>query len=153
MDEVLEEGVGARVADDRRGGVEVVVVEHHERLGLLRDQAEHGVGDVAVDDRVAVGPGVGLLLADVRRVREVPEVVLDEPEDRVRDDVVEAVVGHRLRLDHEHVVGGVVDRDLHRVAAGLPATATSSSVIAEATQSASRRATSPVSAVTSASEQ
>ncbi len=36
------------------------------------------------------------MLADVRGVGQVPEVVLDEPQHRVGDDVVEAVVGVRL---------------------------------------------------------
>ena len=31
VDEVVEEGVGALGADHPRGGVEVVVVEHHQR--------------------------------------------------------------------------------------------------------------------------
>ena len=43
-------------------------------------------------------PGVQLLAPHVRRVAQVPEVVLDEPEHRVGDDVVVRVVG--LGVDH-----------------------------------------------------
>ena len=91
-------------ADHRRRRVEVVVVEHHERLLEALDLAQDGGGDVGVDRLVAVLPGVDLLPADVRGVGEVPEVVLDEPEDRVGDHVVEAVVGVRVGLDQQHAV-------------------------------------------------
>ena len=90
VDEVLEEDVRPALADRRRAGVEVVVLEHHQRLVPALDRPDDRLGDVAVDDLVAALPGVELLAADVGCVREVPEVVLDEPEDRVRDHVVEA---------------------------------------------------------------
>ena len=94
-------------------------MEHHQRPLALGDLAEHGVGDVAVDRLVAEVPGVELLLADVGRVGEVPEVVLDEPEDRVGDHVVEAVVGVGVAADHQHPVLDPVDRELGRPAALL----------------------------------
>ena len=97
-----------------------------------------------VDDLVAVLPGLDLLAADVRRVGEVPEVVLDEPQHRVRDHVVEAVVGARGRTRPCRTsVVDPVELDLE-AAPAVPrgSTATSSSVIAEAIQSASRCATS-----------
>ena len=119
VDEVVEEGVGPLGADHPRRRVEVVVVEHHQRPLALGDLAEHGVGDVAVDRLVAVVPGVELLLADVRGVGEVPEVVLDEPEDRVGDHVVEAVVGVGVAADQQHPVVDPVDRELGRAAAFL----------------------------------
>ena len=72
-----------------------------------------------VDGLVAVVPGVELLLADVGRVGEVPEVVLDEPEDRVGDHVVEAVVGVGVAADQQHLVVDPVDRELDRPAALL----------------------------------
>jgi hypothetical protein len=93
----------------------VVVVEHHQRVGVVGDRGQHRFGDVAVDGRVAAVPCVELFLADVRSVREVPEVVLDKPEDRVRDHVVEAVVGLALGLDQEDVVADVVELDAGRL--------------------------------------
>ena len=117
MDEVLEEDVRARLADQRRRRVEVVVVEHHERVLLALDRPDDGVGEVPVHRQVALVPGVRLLLADVRRVREVPQVVLDEPQERVRDHVVEAVVGERVRLDQEHLVVDPVELDVDRLPA------------------------------------
>ncbi len=94
-------------------------MEHHQRLAVVGDRLQHRLGDVAVDHRVALVPGVGLLLADVGRVGEVPEVVLDEPQDRVGDHVVEAVVGDGLALDQEHVVGDAVELERDRLAVGL----------------------------------
>ena len=107
---------GRSLADHPRGGVEVVVVQHHQRPLLALDLRQHRLGDVAVDRLVAVVPGVELLLADVRRVGEVPEVVLDEPEDRVGDHVVEAVVGFGVAADQPHPVVDAVDRELDRAA-------------------------------------
>ena len=68
-------------------------MEQHDRAILPLDCPEDGVGDVVVHHLVALLPRVHLVLADVGSVREVPEVVLDEPQNRVRDHVVEAVVG------------------------------------------------------------
>jgi len=51
-----------------------------------------------------------LVPADVRRVAQVPEVVLDEPEHRVGDDVVEAVVGLVLGLDEADPEGAALGR-------------------------------------------
>ena len=93
VDEVVQEDVGARLADDRRQRVEVVVVDHDDRLVLALDLLDDGSREVLVDDLVAVVEGVDLVLAHVGRVGEIPQVVLDEPQHRVGDDVVEAVVG------------------------------------------------------------
>ena len=119
VDEVVQEGVRAPLADHPRRRVEVVVVQHHQRVVPAVDLGDDGVGDVAVDRLVAVVPGVALLLADVRRVGEVPEVVLDEPEDRVGDHVVEAVVGGRVAADHADAVVDPVELELDRPALGL----------------------------------
>ena len=100
VDEVVQEGVGPRAADERRQGVEVVVVDHHHRVLGPLDLLDHRQRQVLVDDVVAVLEGLDLVAADVGRVREVPQVVLDEPQHRVREDVVEPVVGD-LVADHE----------------------------------------------------
>ena len=113
VDEVVEEDVGPRRADQRRTGVEVVVVDHHERLVRgPRSRRARRSREVVVDPLVAVLPGLALLDADVRHVRQVPQVVLDEPEDRVRDHVVEAVVGVGVGRDQPDLVGDPVDLDL-----------------------------------------
>jgi hypothetical protein len=119
VDEVLQERVGPLLPDLRRTRVEVVVVEHHERLGVIRDRAQYGLGDVVVHHLIALVPGLDLLLADVRRVREVPQVVLDEPQDRVGDDVVEAVVCERVRLHQQDLVLDAIELDRDRLAARL----------------------------------
>ena len=104
VDEVVQEDVGTRAAHERRQRVEVVVVHHHHGLVGALDLLDDRRGQVLVDDVVAVLEGLDLVAPDVRRVGEVPQVVLDEPQHRVREDVVEAVVGLLLG-DHEaHLV-------------------------------------------------
>ena len=118
--EVVQEDVRPRLADHRRQRVEVVVVDHHDRLVLALDLVDHGLGQVAVDDLVAILERVHLVPADVRRVAQVPEVVLDEPEHRVGDDVVEAVVGVVVGLDEADPERAALGRlDLERLAAVL----------------------------------
>ncbi len=116
VDEVVQEGVLALGADHPWGGVEVVVVQHHQRPLASLDLAQHRLSDVAVDRLVAVVPGVELVLADVGSVGEIPEVVLDEPEDRVGDHVVEAVIGFGVAVNQQHAVLDAVDRELDRAA-------------------------------------
>ena len=95
VDEVVQEGVRVGRADRLGGRVEVVVVEHHDPVGVLVELPVDGVGERLVGGEVAVLPGVQLLPPHVRRVAQVPQVVLDEPEHRVGDDVV--VAGCRSR--------------------------------------------------------
>ena len=95
--EVVQERVGALLPDHPRQRVELVVVDHDHRLVLAVDLLQHGVRQVLVDDVVAELERLHLVAADVRRVALVPQVVLDEPEHRVGEDVVEAVVGVGLR--------------------------------------------------------
>ena len=91
------------------------------------------------------------MAADVRRVGQVPQVVLDEPQHRVGEDVVEAVVGVGVGLDEAHVVLAAVAATRPRTAARRARSAprASPSVIAEAIHTASRCEARPVSAVTS----
>ena len=118
--EVVQERVGPRLADHRRQRVELVVVDHHDRLVEAVDLLEHRVGEVPVDDVVAELERLDLVPADVRRVALVPQVVLDEPEHRVGEDVVEAVVGLGVGGDEAHAELAAVGRlDLERLAAVL----------------------------------
>ena len=150
VDEVVQEDVGALAPDHARERVEVVVVDHHDGLLVALDLLEHGAREVLVDGVVAVLEGLDLLAADVGRVALVPQVVLDEPQHRVGDDVVEARRRPRGRTRRSA-------RGTRRRAAPRPRTArspcsretsTSRSVIAEAIQIASRCEARPVSAVT-----
>ena len=61
--------------------------------------AMHAVGDEPVHLHVAVLPRPVDRLVDDRFAREVPEVVLDEPQQRIRDHVVVEVVCLAGRLD------------------------------------------------------
>ncbi len=91
-------------------------MEHHERLGLTVEPLQHRLGDVVVDGLVAVAPRRLLVGTDVGRVREVPEVVLGEPELRVRDDAVEELVRGRVGGDEIDPVGAALELDLGRPA-------------------------------------
>ena len=104
VDEVVQEDVGPRAADEVGKRVEVVVVNHHHRLGVVAQLLHDGSREVFVDHVVAELEGLDLLAPDVGGVGEVPEVVLDEPQHRVREDVVEAVVGLRVGDDEPQVV-------------------------------------------------
>src|SRR5205823_11930138 len=73
---------------------------------------QYGSGQVLVDHVVAELERFGLVAADVRRVRQVPQVVLDEPQHGVGDDVVEGVVGLRLG-GHELDAIITAVRDMH----------------------------------------
>ena len=92
VDEVVQEDVRPRAAHEVGERVEVVVVDHHHRLGVVAELVHDRAREVFVDDVVAELERLDLLASDVRRVREVPEVVLDEPQHGIREDVVEAVV-------------------------------------------------------------
>jgi hypothetical protein len=98
----------------------VVVVDHHDRLVLAVDLVDHRAREVPVDRLVALLERVDLVAADVRGVAQVPQVVLDEPEHRVGDDVVEAVVGLGVGLDEPHAERAALRRlDLERLASVL----------------------------------
>ena len=68
VNEVVEKYIGPRLADDPRQRVEVVVVDHHDRVRLVGDLLDHGLREVIVDDLVAELEGVDLPLANVRCV-------------------------------------------------------------------------------------
>ena len=119
VDEVVEEQVRALLADELGRDVEVVVVEHHHRVVVALDLLEHRPREVLVDRAVALLVGHDLVAPDVGRVREVPEVMLDEPQHRVRHHVVEAVVRLRVARHELHPVVVAVQVDLERSAAVL----------------------------------
>ena len=112
VDEVREQRVRRALAHELRREVEVVVVEEDRRLGLGLELLEHGLGEGLVDLRVAAVPGVLQRDVDRRLVRELPEVVLEEPEHRVRDDVVEPVVGRLVVCDEAQAKRRAVARAL-----------------------------------------
>ena len=93
----------------------MVVVNHHDGLLDVGDLIDDDAGEILVDDVVAELEGLDLVAANVGRVRQVPQVVLDEPQHRVGEDVVEAVVGVGIGLDEPHEVGAAARRaDLER---------------------------------------
>ena len=100
VDEVREQRIRCLLPHHARREVEVVVVEEDRRLGLGLELLEDRFREALVHARVALVPGVLKRDVDRRRVGQLPEVVLQEPQHRVRDDVVEPVVGD-LVVSHE----------------------------------------------------
>ncbi len=97
VDEELDQRVGDRAANRRRRQVEVVVLQQdHRRPAGTPRLVHHRLGEQLVHHRVPLAPGAVRLAIDVRRARGVPQVVLHEPEQRVGDHVVIALVGFRV---------------------------------------------------------
>ena len=84
--EVREPGLGVLRADERRRDVQVVVVEPHRPVGVRGELLDHRAGDPLVHTPVAL-PG----LVETRLAGEIPQPVLQEPERRVGELVVETV--------------------------------------------------------------
>jgi hypothetical protein len=98
----------------------VVVVEEDGSVRLRLELGDHGVGETRVDGDVPLLPGEMQPAIEIRRVRQVPQVVLQEPQRRVRDDVVEPVVRRLLVHDEAQAVRRpIAGRLLDRVAAAL----------------------------------
>ncbi len=87
-------------------------MEEDRRIRLPLELGHDGVGEAAVHREIALRPGLVEPLVDVRRVDESPEVVLGEPENGVRDDVVVEVVGLRFVGYEAKAVRGAVAGDL-----------------------------------------
>ena len=116
--EVMQERVGPGPADQGREGVELIVVDHHDWPLDVPDLLQHGPRQILVHDVVAELEGLGFVTADVRGVGLVPQVVLDEPQQRVREDVVEAVVRLGFRGDQlDPVLAAARGADRERMAA------------------------------------
>ena len=110
--EVREQRLGPPRPDEARRQVQVVVVEEDRGVGLAIELRHDRVCERAVDGLVAAVPRGVKAEIDVRRRREPPQVVLDEPERGVRDDVVVPVVCDRVVCDEPKVVRRAVARRL-----------------------------------------
>ena len=97
--EVEDRGVRPQLTKLRGGQVQVVVLEEHDRaLDALR-RLDDGFCERLVGGPVAVPPRVDQRTVDVRPVRQRVHLVLQEPQERVRDGLVEGVV-HVARQVH-----------------------------------------------------
>jgi hypothetical protein len=103
--EEVQECIRGVLADGRRRGVQVVVVQHHDRVGVLAQHVQHGIRELPVGHEVPLAPRLQLLHADVGDVREIPQIVLDEPQHGVGDHVVVPLV--HLGIDHDEPPRGV----------------------------------------------
>ncbi len=113
VDEVGDRLIRGAIADESRGQVVVIVVEEDRGPGLALEFGDDHLRDAPVDSRVALCPGVVDPCVDVRCVREPPEVVLDEPQDRVGNHVVIEVVRLGIVGDEPQPVRRPVGRVLH----------------------------------------
>ena len=109
--EMRDDRAGQLAPDHLRHQVELVVVDHDQRpLGQLMSHLDDAPRDLAIDLDVTVGPRGVDLAVDVRLLRKVPQVVLDEPQDRVRDDRVVLVVLVARRVDVVKLGGRAAER-------------------------------------------
>ena len=118
MDEQGDEGpITESLADEERGHIELVIVEEDGGRVVALGSLHYGVGEAAIDGDVALLPGPPRVVAQARRVREIVQSVLDEPEQRVGELVVHQVVGlgvvfHEPDAQVFHLVGRRLFRDL-----------------------------------------
>jgi hypothetical protein len=110
VDEMRRHDLGLRLPHQTRGEIEVVVVEENGRVGLAFEFFERRCGQAFVHWHVALAPGRMQLRPEVRRGPQPPEVVLQEPESRVRQQVVKAVVCSRIVCDEPQPIRGSVRR-------------------------------------------
>ena len=115
--EMRDDRAGQLAPDHLRHQVELVVVDHDQRpLGQLMSHLDDAPRDLAIDLDVTVGPRGVDLAVDVRLLRKVPQVVLDEPQDRVRDDRVVHVVLLARGVDVVQLGGRATERRDDRLA-------------------------------------
>ncbi len=118
--EMRQRGVRSARADEAGCEIEVVVVEEDGRLGLGVQLGDDRVGEAGVDRDVPLVPREMEAAVEIGYVSEIPEVVLQKPERRVRDDVVEPVVGGLVVSDEAEPIRRSVARSfLDRLAARL----------------------------------
>ena len=92
MGEVEDRRVRTALADAFRGEVEVVVLEQEHRSFGARRRLHRGVREQPVRGLVTRAPGVHDAPVDVGLVRQGVHLVLQEPEQRIGDDLVVALV-------------------------------------------------------------
>ncbi len=110
----------AAVSHEPRGEVKVVVVEEDRRLGHGFQLGEHSLGEPFVDRHVPVPPCSRESRVERGGERHVEQVVLQEPQRRVGDHVVEAIECLRVVLHESQSIGRPVTRRLlHGPASGL----------------------------------
>ena len=106
--EVHERCVGPLLPDQTWCEVEVVIVGENGCLRRALELRQHRGCKPGVDCRVPIAPGSVERTIDLRRVRELPQRMLDEPQHRIRDDVVVPVVGLLVVSDQVQPVGRAV---------------------------------------------
>jgi hypothetical protein len=87
-------------------------VEEDGRVRIALELLDHRLGECTVDRYVSLEPRVVDAVVDARSRGEVPEMVLEKPQHRVGDDVVEPVVRLLVVRDHSQAVGRAVTRGL-----------------------------------------
>jgi hypothetical protein len=101
MDKMLKDRGRSSLADHPAAKIKVVILEHDHRLVVaVLAHGEDFIREELVDPLVAFLPGVPGCSRDVGRARGVPEIVLQEPEERIGNNVVVEVVFLRS-WDHE----------------------------------------------------
>ena len=120
VDEVQGQCVRTSRTHELGREVQVVVVKEHRGSGLAIELGDGRVRERLVDGEVAAVPRGVQAEVQVRRVRQPPHVVLEEPERRIGDDVVVPVVRRGVERDQADAIGrAVASRLVGRLAAVL----------------------------------
>ena len=86
-------------------------MKEDRRVRVFVERVDDRVGKRSVGSFVALVPGIVERAADLRPRRLGPQPVLDEPQHRIGDDVVIAVVHLRLMWDENNLPTGRFTRD------------------------------------------
>ncbi len=96
----------------------MIILQHNQRSTLADfGHFDNLISELTVNRHVPVTPRVPRLFVDVRCAWSVPEIVLEEPEERVRDPIVIAVV--RVRIGQNEAKADVGVRGPDHGFAGL----------------------------------
>ena len=110
VEEVRRHDLGSRLPHETRCEIQVIVVKENRRLWLAVELLERRRGQRLVHRHVPVAPGFVELRPEVGRGAKTPEVVMHEPESRVRQHVVKAVICSGIVRHEPQPVGGTVRR-------------------------------------------
>jgi hypothetical protein len=104
MDEVLKDRIGKLATDESGNQVKVVIVrEDQGTLAATACLANDLLGEELVDPTVSLVPGEVGTVVEHGGLGQVPEVVLNKPEQRVGDRVVVKVISQTWGIDPAHL--------------------------------------------------
>ena len=86
MDEVLNDRIRSHFTDHLWAEVEVIILQHDHRFAIVVEVVACGnnlIGELLVDHSIPVSPRVPSVMGDIRSAWGVPQVMLQEPQQRI----------------------------------------------------------------------